>query len=86
MRLHLGISRIFESGVLRGARRTLHTAHPITSSLSDAAWACLPSLPALRSTEAAFCRFRVCRTCQRACVDVTRLLSIGLSSEFLPNL
>ncbi len=46
-------------GVLRGARRTLRTAHPITRSLSDAAWACTwPSLPALRSTEAAFCRLR----------------------------
>src|SRR5580700_2779839 len=43
----------------RGAPRTLRTAHPITSSLSDAAWAyCLPSLPALHSTEAAFCRLR----------------------------
>jgi len=36
MRLHLGISRIFESAVLRGARRTLRTAHRITSPLSDA--------------------------------------------------
>src|SRR6184192_4252063 len=30
----------FESAVLRGARRTLRTAHPITSSLSDAASNC----------------------------------------------
>ena len=39
---------IFESGVLRGARRTLRTAHPITRSLSDAA-SNFASLPALRS-------------------------------------
>src|SRR5438132_506477 len=43
--------------VLRGARRTLRTAHPITSSLSDAA-SNFASLPALHSTEAAFCRLR----------------------------
>src|SRR5580700_1019411 len=51
------------SGVLRGARRTLRAAHPITSSLSDAAWAyTVPSLPALHSTEAAFCRLRAPRS------------------------
>src|ERR1700722_16547282 len=54
---------ILNSGVLRGARRTLRTAHPITSSLSDAAWAyTVPSLPALHSTEAAFCRLRAPRS------------------------
>jgi len=45
----------------RGARRTLRTAHPITSSLSDAA-SNTASLPALRSTEAAFCRLRAPRS------------------------
>jgi|SRR6266481_165108 len=51
----------FESAVLRGARRTLRTAHPITRSLSDAA-SNFASLPALHSTEAAFCRLRAPRS------------------------
>src|SRR5207244_3213886 len=52
------------SGVLRGARRTLRTAHPITSSLSDAA-SNPASLPALHSTEAAFCRLLASRSILR---------------------
>jgi len=52
---------IFESSVLRGARRTRRTAHPITRSLSDAA-SNFASLPALCSTEAAFCRLRAPRS------------------------
>ena len=48
---------ILKNAVLRGARTTLRTAHRITSSLSDAA-SNFASLPALRSTEAAFCRLR----------------------------
>ena len=47
--------------VLRGAARTLRVAHPITRSLSDAA-SNPTSLPALHSTEAAFCRLPVPRS------------------------
>src|SRR5437762_9220767 len=54
----------YSTFVLRGARRTLRTAHPITSSLSDAA-SNPASLPALHSTEAAFCRLLASRSILR---------------------
>jgi hypothetical protein len=62
---------ILNSGVLRGARRTLRTAHPITSSLSDAA-SNPASLPALHSTEAAFCRLRAPRRSIRILLPLPR--------------
>jgi hypothetical protein len=62
---------VLKSGVLRGARRTLRTAHPITSSLSDAA-SNPASLPVLRSTEAAFCRLRAPRRFIRILLPLPR--------------